>query len=131
MDNLPNLIEVFVELAFVAIAISVALEQVFDTRWWQKNMGKGIDGQPSRWLPNFELRPWVATAIGMILAYAFGLQFIKMGLNIIPETGPWWTWGNDLDKVLTGLILGGGSKAVIKFARRFATTSKDIKEALS
>ena len=45
---MADAIATLVRLAFVAAILTVALEQIFDTRFYQKYFGKGLDGKGSR-----------------------------------------------------------------------------------
>ena len=99
-----------VGLAFVSAVQTVALEQVYDTKLYTKFLGKGLEGAGSVLLKNFELRPWISTAPGIWLALEFKLGAITYGLGVDPTTiaGASFT----ADNILTGLIIGGGTKAV-------------------
>lgn len=111
-------------LTFVATIQAVGLEQVFDTRLFQRYLGKGVDGQPSIYFKGYELRPWISTAVGILLATTFQLHALSYGLAINPNSlAP---GGALLDQILTGLIIGGGTKAVKGAWKRFDTTRKEI-----
>ena len=99
-----------VGLAFVSAVQTVALEQVYDTKLYTKFLGTGLEGAGSVLLKNFELRPWISTATGIWLALEFKLGAITYGLGVDPTTiaGASFT----ADNILTGLIIGGGTKAV-------------------
>ena len=107
-------------LAFVATVQAVALELVFETPLYKRLLGKAADGQ------GVELRPWLSLAVGLGLAFSFNLQAIAYGLAIDPAqlsaNGVW------LDKVLTGFIIGGGTKAVKKVWKRWDATRDAIAE---
>jgi len=120
-----------IRLAFVAAVLTVALEQIFDTPLYQKYLGKGLNGEGSRFMKNFELRPWISTIGGMFLAFAFGLTALQSGLGsefINAETIG--TEAEIVDKVLTGLIVGGGTKTIKKLANQFVSTQKSIQKEM-
>lgn len=124
-----------VQLAFVATVQTVALEQIFDTRLYQKYLGWGEDGKGSRFFSRFELRPWISSAVGIFLAFAFQLQALKFGLgkggdDVELVSKLIGTAAGDVDMALTGLIIGGGTKAIKKVVRQFGETRKDIQESL-
>jgi len=119
-----------VQLAFVATVLTVALEQIFDTNLYQKYLGKGLDGQDtkdSRFFKSFELRPWLSTAVGIFLAFSFGMTAIESGLGSEFMTPPGDTGAEAkmVDMVLTGLIIGGGTKTIKKIAKRFRETTQE------
>ena len=118
-------------LAAVSIVMTVALEQIFETKLYQSLFGKGIDGRPSRWAPsNFELRPWIASAVGIELAFGFELMAIThiLGMAYGDVIGSQYLGAEAaiLDYVLTGLILGGGTKSIKKIAKRMAETKQEL-----
>ena len=109
-----DIILTFSQLAAVAAVMTVALEQIFETRLYQSLFGKGVDGNPSKWAPaSFELRPWISIAVGILVAYyAEGMAIMKMlgqeyATMVEGQLGP---DGVHVDFILTGLILGGGTK---------------------
>ncbi len=117
-----------VRLAFVAAVLTVALEQIFDTTFYQKYFGKGLDGKGSRFLKNFELRPWVSTVVGIFLAFGFNMTALQSGLGseFVTASGTIGADAQIVDKVLTGLIIGGGTKTIKKLAKQFASAQKSI-----
>lgn len=106
-------------LAFVATVQMVALEVVFETEGYRRALGRAADGE------GMELRPWISMAVGIGLAWTFNLQAIAYGLAIDPE-GLSGT-GNAIDRLLTGLIIAGGTKSIKKIYRRW----NDTKDALA
>ena len=125
-----------VQLTFVATVQMVALEQIFDTKLYQNYLGWGEDGKGSHFFSRFELRPWISSAVGIFLAFAFQLQALKFGLGkggddmvlvseLIGESA------NQVDMVLTGLIIGGGTKAIKKVVKQFGEARKEIKDTLA
>ena len=112
MEQLTAVPLTLVGLGFVSSVQTVALEQVYDTRLYTKFLGKGLEGTGSVLLKNFELRPWISTATGIWLALEFKLGAITYGLGIDPQVGGGGSF--TADNILTGLIIGGGTKAVKK-----------------
>jgi hypothetical protein len=135
MIDMANLLIVLTKLAFVATVLTVALEQIFDTRFYQKWLGKGIDGTPSRFFQVFELRPWISSAVGVFLAWKLQLAAIAEGTSAayipIPDGLESVPDVLAIDFILTGLIIGGGTKAVKKVAKQFAATKKDLTGTLT
>lgn len=111
-----------VGLAFVSAVQTVALEQVYDTKMYTKFLGKGLEGQGSILLKDFEIRPWISTATGIWLALEFKLGAITYGLGVDPTTiaGASFT----ADNILTGLIIGGGTKAVKNVWKKWEVIKK-------
>ena len=111
-----------VGLAFVSAVQTVALEQVYDTKLYTKFLRKGLEGAGSVLLKNFELRPWISTATGIWLALEFKLGAITYGLGVDPTTiaGASFT----ADNILTGLIIGGGTKAVKSVWKKWEVIKK-------
>ena len=95
-------------VATIGICLNVALEQVFQTQLYQTYLGKGADGGGSKFFEAFELRPWIAMAAGITLAYGFNLQYFASSLAIDPTLLP--SSSNTLDQTLTGLLISGGAK---------------------
>lgn len=120
-------------MAFVAAVLTVALEQIFDTKLYQKYLGKGLDGNGSHLFKHFELRPWISTAVGIFLAFVFEMKAIESGLgsDFINPTGNAVADAAIVDMLLTGLIIGGGTKTVYKLGKQFADTQKKLKEQAS
>jgi len=121
-----------VRLAFVAAVLTAALQQIFDTKLYQKYLGKGIDGEGSIYCKNFELRPWISSAVGIYLAFAFQMKALASGLGpefITPSAGT-FDEAAIVDMILTGLIIGGGTKTIKKLANQFAATQKGVKTTL-
>ncbi len=118
-------------LAFVAAVLTVALQQIFDTKLYQKYLGKGLDGEGSRYCRNFELRPWISTAVGIYLAFAFQMKALASGLGaeFMKTTGGVCDEAAIVDMILTGLIIGGGTKTIKNLAKQFAAAEKGIKDA--
>jgi hypothetical protein len=122
-----------VQMAFVATILTVALEQVFDTRLYQRFLGKGIDGNESVFFKGFELRPWISTAAGIFVAITFELQAISIGLGqgylgSVNHAGAVVDDVKIVDMVLTGLVIGGGTKSVKKVANMFAQARQAIEQ---
>lgn len=105
-------------LGFVMAMQTVALEQIYDTKLWRRYLGKGDDGSGSRLFSQFELRPWVSTAVGIYLAYVFKFQCIAYAYGIDPSQMP--PSAQYVDIILTGLIIGGGTKALKKLSKIYA-----------
>jgi len=123
MQQLTAVPVTLVGLGFVSAVQTVALEQVYDTKLYAKFLGKGLDGAAgSKFLGNFELRPWISTATGIWLALEFKLGAITYGLGIDPAavSGSSYT----ADNILTGLIIGGGTKAVKKVFTKWELLKK-------
>ncbi len=122
-----------VQMAFVATILTVALEQIFDTRLYQRFLGKGIDGNGSVFFKTFELRPWISTASGIFVAMTFELQAITIGLGeaylgSVNHAGAVVDDVKIVDMVLTGLVIGGGTKSVKKVANMFAQARQEISQ---
>ena len=111
-----------VGLAFVSAVQTVALEQIYDTTLYRKFLGKGLEGQGSLLLKNFALRPWISTATGIWLALEFELGAISAGLGVNPQVLPEMSY--TADNILTGLIIGGGTKAVKSVWKKWETIRK-------
>jgi len=121
-----------VRLTFVAAVLTAALQQIFDTKLYQKYLGKGIDGAGSVYCRNFELRPWISSAVGIYLAFAFQMKALSSGLGpefITPSSGT-FDEAAIVDMVVTGLIIGGGTKTIKKLANQFAATRTGVKTTL-
>ncbi|TDI83999.1 MAG: hypothetical protein E2O78_07180 [Caldithrix sp.] len=126
-----DVIKTLTQLAFTAIILTVALEQIFDTNLFQKYLGKGLDGKGSKFLTSFDLRPWIATAVGIFLAFGFKMQAVKSGLGIADVEGFLGAEAEIVDMLLTGLIIGGGTKTIVKIAKRYGTTRSEIQAGVS
>ena len=114
-------------LTYVATIMTVALEQIFDTRFYQKYFGKGENGEGSRFFTNFELRPWIAAAVGVFLAFGFKFRALESGLGDVDGSGTFL--GNEaatVDMFLTGVIIGGGTKTIKKIAKMFSSAQAEI-----
>ena len=125
-----DVIITLLRLAFVAAVLTIALEQIFDTKIYQQYLGKGLDGEGSRYCRNFELRPWISTAVGIYLAFAFQMKALESGLGseFINTSGTIYADAAIVDMILTGLIIGGGTKSIKKIAKQFVAAQKSIKE---
>lgn len=141
MIDVLAVFETLVKLAFVATVQTVALEQIFDTRLYQYYLGKGPDGQGSRFFRHFELRPWISNAVGLLVAFKWELQCIGEGLkagylDVWPQVSGNYPSVLDypdvmlVDMVFTGLVVGGGTKAIKKIAKRFAESRTELKQTL-
>ena len=117
-----------VQLAFVATVMTVALEQIFDTRLYQKYLGKGLDGQGSIYFRDWELRPWISTAAGVALAVIFRIRAIESGLGaeFLASAAAHGGEAALVDTILTGIIIGGGTKSIKKVANRLAATQSPV-----
>ena len=86
-----------------------------------------MDGKGSRFLKTFELRPWISTSGGLFIAFGFGLTALQSGLGSeFITSGTINADAEIIDKVLTGLIVGGGTKTIKKLANQFVATQKSI-----
>ncbi len=114
-----------VRMTFIAVFMAVALEQIFDTKLYQKYLGKGLNGEGSKFFQMFELRPWLSSALGIFIAFSFNITALESGLGseFMSETG---YDAQILDMILTGLIIGGGTKTIKKLANNFYSAQKDI-----
>lgn len=119
-----------IQLAFVSVIMTVALEQVFDTRLYQNYLGSGPDGKGSVLFKDLELRPWIATIIGIFLSFCYQLQAIKFGLGdeFLGKASALNENAKIVDMLLTGLIIGGGTKSIKKIANRLAGVQGTIKQ---
>ena len=125
------------QLAYVSAVVAAGLEVLFETKLYQAYLGKGLNGDGSKFFTSFELRPWIAIAVGICVAWQFDLCAIIEGLNIsLPEFAA--LSGTDsvdrinaIDRVLTGIVIGGGAKSIKALAKSFASTRKEAKETLS
>ena len=117
-----------VQLAFVATLMTVALEQIFDTRLYQKYLGKGLDGAGSVYFRDWELRPWISTAAGVAIAVVFRIRAIESGLGseFLASAASHGGEAALIDTILTGVIIGGGTKSIKKVARRLASTQSPV-----
>lgn len=124
--------ETLIQLAFVAAVQTAALEQIFATRLYQKYLGKGIDGGGSVYCTGFELRPWISSAAGIFLAWMFDLNALVagLGMNYADLVAVKGTAALSVDMVFTGLIIGGGTKAIKKIAKDLGNTRTNVKTAL-
>ena len=113
---MANPLSMMLVVATIGIALNVGLEQIFDTKFYRINFGKGLDGTGSRFFQVYELRPWVAMACGIAIAIGFSLQYFASALAINPADLPAGT--NTIDNILTGLLISGGAKSYHKFKTR-------------
>lgn len=121
----------FIQLAWVSALSTGALQVIYDTRFYQINFGKGPDGEgnnTSRFFKRYELRPWIALALGVFLAYQFTLTAMIDGLGIdlatlVAVSGE---TAVHVDKILTGISISGGCKTIKFIASSFADARKDI-----
>ena len=125
-----DVIKTLTQLAFVAIILTVALEQIYDTNLYQKYMGKGLDGKGSKFFKSSDLRQWIATAVGLFLAFGFKIQAIQAGMGIDKAEGFLGTEAGAVDMFLTGLIIGGGTKTIVKIAKRYGVTKREIESSV-
>ena len=124
-----EVIKTLTQLAFMAIILTVALEQIYDTNLYQKYLGKGLDGKGSKFFKSFDLRPWIATAVGLFLAFGFQIRALQAGLGIDNAKGFLGAEAETVDMFLTGLIIGGGTKTIIKIAKRYGVTKREIEDS--
>jgi len=111
-------------LAFVSIVLMVALEQIFETKLYQKYLGKGENGDGSKIFKHFELRPWLSMLAGVIIAFKFGLTCLSAGLG--PAFISASQDANQIDMFLTGLIIGGGTKPIKKIYKESMSFKKEM-----
>jgi len=125
----------FTQLAFVSALMTAALEVIFRTRAYQYYLGRGPDGAGSRWFTHFEFRPWIAMIVGVFVAYSFSLTALIEGLGIdlkdLVDVSPIGEGVVDVDVVITGIVLGGGAKAIRDVVKRFAETRDNIRSTLT
>ncbi len=117
-----------VRLAFMAAVLTIALEQIFETRLYQKYFGKGLDDKGSIFFKSFELRPWLSSGVGIFLALGFQMKALESGLgpDFISTSSSISENAEIVDMILTGLIIGGGTKTIKKLAKQFAAARNDI-----
>ena len=131
-----DVLTTLVQLAYVSAVCSAALQVIFDTRLYQINFGKGPNGEgnhTSRWFKQYELRPWVAMALGIAIAYQFDLTMIIEGLEELKLADLIAVSGEQavhVDRILTGLTIGGGAKTIKALAKNFAETRKELKSTI-
>ena len=131
-----DVLTTLVQLAWVSALATASLEVVFQTRFYQINFGKGPEGMgnhTSRFFNTYELRPWLSVALGVFMAYQFGMMAISEGLGIdvadlLQLQGP---VAIHADYILTGVAIGGGSKTIKAIAKNFSSTRKELTETLS
>ena len=126
MTEISGSIQSLLQLYVISILLTVALEQLFDNQAYEWLVGKGINGKPSKLLPNAELRPYIATAFGVAIALAAHLEALSAVLQIDMTSGSTGSWGPILDRVLTGVMLGGGAKTVKKLAKGIAGARSEM-----
>ena len=119
-------VQALIQLYAIAVLLSIALEQVFDNGLYQRLLGKGVNGKPSLLFPAAELRPYIATAVGVLVAFAAQLQALASVLQVDMASGGLGTWGAVLDRILTGVLLGGGAKTVKKLAKGLTQARTDM-----
>lgn len=117
-----------------SVALYGGLNVVFKTNWYIHVLGNGPDGRGSRWTRYLEFRPWISMACGVawavlshtnLLTYLTGYTYDQvMGFHSdLYAFGVWFTghgWAKAtllFGEVVTGLMLGGGPKAVLWAAR--------------
>ena len=121
--NLVELAKTLAVLILIAAGQTVALEQIFDTPLYQRWLGWGVDGQPSKILKSFDLRPWISVGVDIYTCHLWGLQFPGQGLNGYEVTGE-TTWVGIL---FAGFLIGGGTKRIKKMMKDAADTAKEVK----
>jgi len=126
MNDLNVTIGLLIQLYLISAAMTVALEQVFDTDAYHRLLGKGINGEPSRWLPGVELRPYFATLAGIFVACAAQLELLSQGLGVDMASGWMSGAGQVFDWILTGVVLGGGSKTIKRLAKGVTTARTEL-----
>jgi len=124
--DISQTIGVLIQLYVIAFTLTVVLQQLFDTDAYKAVLGKGLNGQPSRFLPGLELRPYFATAVGIFVACAAELELLSQGLGVDMASGWLGGAGPVFDWILTGILLGGGAKTVKKLAKGVAGARSEI-----
>lgn len=112
-----DVITTLLRLTFMAIILTVALEQIYDTNLYQKYLGKGLDGKGRKFFKSYDFRPWIATAVGLFLAFGFKIQVLQAGMGIDKAEGFLGTEAEAVDMFLTGQIIGGGTKTIVKITK--------------
>jgi len=129
--NAQDALVALAQLYALAIVLTIALEQVFDTDLYHSLVGKGVtkpDGThvPSRFLPDVELRPYIATAAGIAIAIMAHLQILRAVLGVDMGDGAFGQAGAYVDRVITGIFLGGGAKTVKRLAKAVSEAKADL-----
>ena len=103
------------------------MDGLFTTKLFQKYLGKGENGGGSKIFKHFELRPWISNAVGVFIALTFGLTAIEAGLGTeFVKTSLIETDGKIVDAVLTGLIIGGGTKRIKMLMKELQNVKKGV-----
>ena len=125
--------ETLIQLLWVASVSTAALQVVFDTNLYKVWLGKGLDGNGSKWFKTFELRPWLSMALGVYLAYAFEMTAIieGLGINLEDLLAVKSEASVHADLILTGVSIGGGTKTIKAIAKNFASGRKEVTNALA
>jgi len=118
------------QLYALSIVLTIALEQVFDTQLFHRLLGKGTvkDGvvKPSVFLPYAEVRPYIASLVGIGVALIAHLEVLRSILNVDMASGGLGEAGLYVDRVLTGIFLGGGAKTVKRVAKAVTTAREQV-----
>jgi len=128
MSDATATIAVLIQLYIISAVMTVVMEQIFDTQAYHMLIGKGVNGKPSWLLPNMEIRPYIATAAGIFVAMAANLQFLSQGLQIDMSTGIMGAAGAYFDCIITGIMLGGGSKTVKRLSKGITSARNEVTE---
>lgn len=116
-------------LAFLATFQTIALEIVFENQLYKHFFGSGLDGNGSKYFSPWDIRPYVSIAVGLFISFAFQVQLIKIGFPTL-EANPNFmgNYGSQVDMILTGLMIGGGTQKVKAFFNSLKDTAKDARD---
>ena len=124
-----DLFYAFMVLSFLATVQTIALEIVFENQLYQVLFGRGMNGEGSKFLNPWDIRPYVSIAAGVFIAFAFQVQLIHLGVPSL-EANPNFIgkYGSQADMIFTGLLISGGTKKVKEFFNSIQQSAKDAKE---
>lgn len=115
------------QLLTISGLLTLVCKGLFDTRVFNKWVGKGIDGEPSRFLPAWDLRPVLAVVLGVWVAHEWNFLFIasvagKTQAQLLDMSRS----ALELDNVLTGIGLGLGPKFWLALGKRVFEGQRQI-----
>lgn len=126
---MEHIFDTLITILAVSLVLKITFDALFDQRWYHKWLGKGVDGQPSRFFPNTDFRPLLAILAGIglntqfqFLAFTSILQQTPLALGQVLGATVWW------DTILTGIGIGMGPKFWIDIGKAFKTAMANISQ---
>lgn len=104
----------------VSAGIGLICQGLFDTRWFNRWIGDGVDGRPSRFLPNWNPKAAIAIGMGIYLNKALltVMFFSTVAGKVIPNPIPSeLVPGLEADVIATGILFGLGPKIWLRLSR--------------